>query len=387
MNSFSKPRIYTLLCRNLFLPKRQARTIFSGDNWFEPKAHVRKRQEFLKSCPDVRHCFETIQQNYKRHGIEALSKNQIHTLIDSAGTKSDDRQLVTQVVKSFCLDTDRDELIQRSVTQAFIYFCFINNDYESAKEIVDLALPMNLISRKSVRMYATLLYNAGLYEDIFAAYKAHDNDELYTKKRDEFTGLSNDGTMIMAALYQHGTDEAFRNAMEWKRDKIEKLFENETDRAKAGFSRGIVLFGWFAVEKGKYGVAVDFLERVDQKSDLLSNVLCYAKAKGGDANGAIADLNRDVQKSRNKWKFTVNPQVMDVISEEVKYFDTPVLNENFSKLCNILDKHAVLDDQSIRDKILEPIVTRKRKSEFSNYKNSHMSHESESDDVEDYRLG
>ena len=52
------------------------------------------------------------------------------------------------------------------------------------------------------------------------------------------------------------------------------------------------------------------------------NILCYAKAKSGDPDGAIKELSKSVQRSARKWKILLSPQVMDAISQEVKYFDS-----------------------------------------------------------------
>jgi len=344
----------------------------------------------------VKDCFKTIHKNYERRGIEALSQSQVHDLIHSASTNSEcnDRQFVTSVVKSFCLDTDRDTISRRKVIKGFMHLCHDNNDYESAKEVADVAISENLLSRKALRIYMTLLYNSGLYENVFIAYKTCDNASFLPKSQEDFTGFNFDTTLVMAALYQHGTDEAFRDAMELKREKIERfaqLRDRKGKNSQVSFSRGTALAGWFAVEKEKYGLAVDFLDKFGVKSDIVLNILCYAKAKSGDADGAIKDLIKSVHKSTKKWKILLSPQVMDAISEEVKYFDSPRLNENFSKLCTILDKNATLGDLSLRERVLEPIEKGKpakfEKSEFSNYKNSHTSNEPESDDVEDRSMG
>lgn len=138
-----------------------------------------------------------------------------------------------------------------------------------------------------------------------------------------------------------------------------------------GYFRGSALAGWFAVEKGKYGIAIDFLENMEEKSDLHLNVLCYAKAKSGDAEGAIKEMSSVVRKSKGKWQVQVNSGVMDAISEEVKYFSSPDLNEQFSKLCSLLDKGAKLTETSIREEILKPIFKkqeRQKNAAFSAYK-------------------
>merc|ERR1711997_1143487 len=245
MNSFSKPRIYTLLCRNLLLPKRQTRTIFT-ESWMETEGIQKRRQEFLNSCGDVKDCFKTIHKNYERRGIEALSQSQIHDLIHSASTNSEcnDKKFVTSVVKSFCLDTDRDKISRRKVIKGFMYLCYDNNDYESAKEVADVAISENLLSRKALRMYMTLLYNSGLYENVFVAYKTCDNATFVPKSQEDFIGFNFDTTLVMAALYQHGTDEAFRDAMELKRDKIERFATDKKGRNnQISFSRGTALAG------------------------------------------------------------------------------------------------------------------------------------------------
>ena len=141
--------------------------------------------------------------------------------------ENDHRQLVTSVVKSFCLDEDRDKTSKRVLIKSFIYLCYEINDYESAKEIADLAIASNLFSRRTLRMYLTLLYNSGLYNEVFPAYKACNNG-YSPKSKEEFANWNLDTTLVMAALYQHGTDEAFRDAMEIKRENIEKFTEGSS---------------------------------------------------------------------------------------------------------------------------------------------------------------
>ena len=156
-----------------------------------------------------------------------------------------------------------------------------------------------------------------------------------------------------------------------KREKKLKANKNGTHR-DFGFFRGSSLAGWFAVEKGKYGIAVDFFENMDDISNLNLNIMCYAKAKSGDAEGAIKEMSSVVRKSKGRWKVEVCSEVMDVISEEVKYFSSPDLNEQFSKLCSLLDKGATLTETSIREEILRPITRkperRKKDAPFSAYK-------------------
>merc|ERR1719228_2519963 len=143
----------------------------------------------------------------------------------------------------------------------------------------------------------TLLYNVGRYENVFEVHQTFDRN-LSQKSYRELQPFNDSTTLAMAALYQHGTDEAFRDAMELKREKIDKYIKTEKDTIKVSFSRVKALAGLFAVEKGKYGLAVDFLDTSGPKSDLILNILCYAKAKSGDADGAIKDLSKTVQSGR-----------------------------------------------------------------------------------------
>ena len=76
MNSFSKPRIYSLLSRNLVSQQRQTRAIVT-ESWLDSDVNQRKRQEFLSSCGNVSENFKIIRENYEKRGIEALSQSQI----------------------------------------------------------------------------------------------------------------------------------------------------------------------------------------------------------------------------------------------------------------------------------------------------------------------
>ena len=156
----------------------------------------------------------------------------------------------------------------------------------------------------------------------------------------------------------------------FKREKKLKTNKNGTHR-DFGYFRGSSLAGWFAVEKGKYGIAIDLIENMENISDLNLNIMCYAKAKSGDAEGAIKEMSSVVRKSKGRWKVEVCSEVMDAISEEVKYFNSPDLNEQFSKLCSLLDKGATLTEASIREEVLKPIKgnpERKKSTAFSAYK-------------------
>merc|ERR1712183_202764 len=109
--------------------------------------------------------------------------------------------------------------------------------------------------------------------------------------------------------------------MELKREKIDNC--DQTDKGtKISFDRSTALISWFAVEKGKYGLVVDFLDKFEQKSDILLNILCYAKAKCGDPDGAIKNLSKSIQKSKRELKILSNSEIMDAINEEVNYLNS-----------------------------------------------------------------
>ena len=109
---------------------------------------------------------------------------------------------------------DRDEIAKIEVIKPFMYFCHENQDHKNAKEIADLALSMNLMSNNSTTIYMNLLYNAGLYEQVFAVFKISNDTE-------KFRG--NFYTLAMAALYQHGSDEAFRDAMDLRKQDLKNF--------------------------------------------------------------------------------------------------------------------------------------------------------------------
>jgi len=383
MNCISKLQSHRFLFRKCLLQPSQTRTIFD-ESYLSQEGIQSKQKEFLASCNDVKAHFENIQRNFQRGGIEVMTQNQVFDTISSASENEDcnDKEYIKTIVKSFCQDIDRDEKAKQMVIKSFLYLCYINQDHENATEIADLGLSMNLMGYSTTSIYLQLLYNAGLYENVYTVIKMN-KDELFPENS---TANLNTYTRALAALYQLGTDEAFRDAMElkkemlqesrsyverFKREKKLKTNKNGTHR-DFGFFRGSSLAGWFAVEKGKYGIAIDFFENMEiGKSDLNLNIMCYAKAKSGDAEGAIKEMSSVVRKSKGRWKVEVCSEVMDAISEEVKYFSSPDLNEQFSKLCSLLDKGATLTETSIREEILRPITSkpeRKKDTAFSAYK-------------------
>jgi len=378
MNCISKLQSHRFLFRRCLLQPSQTRTIFD-ESYLSLEGLQSKQKEFLASCNDVKAHFENIQRNFQKGGIEVMTQNQVFDTINSAkeNEECNDKEYIKNIVKSFCQDIDRDEKAKKQVIKSFMYLCYTNQDHENAKEIADLAMSMNIMSSNTKHIYLHLLYNAGLYENVFTAIKMTKDDSSFAE---------NTYTTALAALYQLGTDEAFRDAMELKKEMLQdsrsyvekckrekklKTNKNGTHR-DFGFFRGASLAGWFAVEKGKYGIAVDFFENMDDISNLNLNIMCYAKAKSGDAEGAIKEMSSVVRKSKGRWKVEVCSEVMDVISEEVKYFDSPDLKEQFSKLCSLLDKGATLTETSIREEILRPITRkperRKKDAPFSAYK-------------------
>ena len=123
-----------------------------------------------------------------------------------------------------------------------------------------------------------------------------------------------------------------------------------------GFFRSSSILGWFAVEKRKYEIAIDSLQKYAKKSDLNWNILCYAKTKSGDVESAINELLKQVEISKQKpRKMEITAEFMDTINKEVKSLDSPQINDKYSTLCAVVDNHAVLNEKSIKEQVLMTI--------------------------------
>ena len=163
--------------------------------------------------------FENIQRNFQRGGIEVMTQNQVFDTINSAkeNEECNDKEYIKTIVKSFCQDIDRDDKAKQQVIKSFMYLCYLNQDHENAKEIADLALSMNIMSYNAEKIYLQLLYNAGLYENVYTVIKMN-KDEPFS----DIIRNMNTYTRALAALYQLGTDEAFRDAMEVKKEMLQE---------------------------------------------------------------------------------------------------------------------------------------------------------------------
>ena len=222
MNCISKLQSHRFLFRRCLLQPSQTRTIFD-ESYLNLEGLQSRQKEFLASCNDVKAHFENIQRNFKRGGIEVMTQNQVYDSITSATENEGcyDKEYIKTIVKSFCQDIDRDEKAKKTVIKSFLYLCFKNQDHENAKEIADLALSMNILTYNAKSIYLQLLYNAGLYENVYKVIKMT-KDELFAENYTNFTRNINIYTMALAALYQLGTDEAFRDAMELKKEMLQE---------------------------------------------------------------------------------------------------------------------------------------------------------------------
>jgi hypothetical protein len=214
MNCISKLQSHRFLFGRCLLQPSQKRTIFD-ESYLSLEGIQSKQKEFLASCNDVKAHFDNIQRNFQRGGIEIMTKNQVIDTINSAteNEQCNDKEFIKTIVKSFCQDIDRDEKAKLQVIKLFIYLCYLNEDHENAKEIADLALSMNIMSQNAKGIYLQLLYKAGLYENVFTVIKM-------TEEKDDYNFQGNIYSLALAALYQLGTDEAFRDAMELKKKMV-----------------------------------------------------------------------------------------------------------------------------------------------------------------------
>lgn len=218
MNCISKLQSHRFLFRRCLLQPSQTRTIFD-ESYLSLEGLQSKQKEFLASCNDVKAHFENIQRNFQRGGIEVMTQNQVFDTINSAteNEECNDKEYIKTIVKSFCQDIDRDEKAKQQIVKSFLYLCYINQDHENAKEIADLALSMNIMSYNAKKIYLQLLYNAGLYENVYTVIKMNKDEPFPDIARN-----LNTYTRALAALYQLGTDEAFRDAMELKKEMLQE---------------------------------------------------------------------------------------------------------------------------------------------------------------------
>ena len=224
MNCISKLQSQRFLLRRCWLQPSQTRSIFD-ESYLITEGLQFKQKEFLASCNDVKAHYENIQRIFQRGGIEVMTQNQVFDTIHSAtgNDECNDKEYIKTIVKSFCQDIDRDEKAKQTIIKSFIYLCYINQDHENAKEIADLALSMDIMSNKTKMIYLQLLYNAGQYENLYTVIKMTKKD--FISEGSENTDLENNAnthTMALAALYQLGTDEAFRDAMELKKEMVQE---------------------------------------------------------------------------------------------------------------------------------------------------------------------
>ena len=218
MNCIFKLYSHRVLCKSILLQQYQKRTIFHASFMTFDKVQ-KKQKEFLASCDDVKANFQAIKHNYEKGGIEVLTKNQVHNLMALAlgNPECNDKELVKSVVKSFNNDLDRELKSRKEIIKSYMHFCYQNQDIKSAQEIPDHIMPLEEFQTMNMLTLMIMLYDAGLYENVH---------EIFKKGKDNCNSIpayERQYTIVMAALYQLGTEEAFREAIIIKNEAMEKI--------------------------------------------------------------------------------------------------------------------------------------------------------------------
>ena len=223
-----------------------------------------------------------------------------------------------------------------------------------------LAKSSGILDNELARIrYFTLLYKSKMYEDLVQDF------ELIK----DFSNKDDD-TIVMAALYHIGTDEAFSKAAEIvsnhqrERDRMRKL------RRGKGF-RGLYIYSYFAMKRGEFGIAYDVLTNykfINVGNRLSTNMKLAILTNVERFEEAFTLLRTDISESRSlnrngkPYKKQILYEAMENLAKGLKASDpdgASNLSKEFTELCRTLDNHAVLVESTLEELVFSEIQSGK----------------------------
>ena len=362
------------------------RRIFSN-SYLGVDSFVRRRNSMLLTLGDGEPFVGDIRATFADSGIRNLFSDDLDRLVHVAASEEDVR-LASDVLRSSLREAEAGGRPISNLPRylaTFFSLCRADGRVEAARDMwnsEELAASKVGQSMRSVRLrYVSLLLSEGLHQEVADTYRQLGH-----------SGLSNDDvTILLAALYRMGTDEAYREASEFmykpgpfksgaaaagEEDEADlSLAEGSKERlGRPGFggrgrSRGAFIYAHFSVLKGEYGTAYDMLSDrrfVGAPSRLSSNLKLLILAEVRRLREALqlirsellllpeAEGGRRGGRPRGR---EVCFEVMQKLAKAIKEDHDPASDvaKEFASLCRVLDDSAILCEKSVEELIFEPI--------------------------------
>jgi len=304
-----------------------------------------------------------VREAFERDGLRSLFSEDLRNLLCTA-EGAEDLRLAAQLLAKAAEGTEQRSI--EKLPQLFGFFfaiCKRDGHLEIAKSMWENpALTVFRNNFRAIRLrYLCLLYEAGHYEEVLDAYK---------KVMREMNGgpdLLDEATVTMAALHRLGTDEAFQEARElMQQPYFSRRFTPSSKNASGGRASGLrslYIFAYMAMIKGEYGLAFDTISdprMVTRSNFLSSNIKLAILTRAGRLEEALHLVRREFLATKGphsgpvkKIAFQVIQELATRIKEEDKT-DSPMAME-LARVCQDLDKRAVLCEKTLEDDVLEPI--------------------------------
>ena len=193
----------------------------------------------------------------------------------------------------------------------------------------------------------TVLFDVGKFEQVVATWKTLPKVKNVAQS-----------TIVMASLYQIGTEDSYKEALQMIHDH-DRDYPSGPGRLS---TRGIQIFSLFAIRQKDFQKAhQDRLEK-QEYSNIRMNLLIYGLVKSGNVAEAVDELNYCItdffyQPVSPEFKFILSSEVMKELEEAVKKTQSVDKLRLFQQLVKrIMESDcAVVEDISLDGMTLQPI--------------------------------
>ncbi len=301
------------------------------------------RREFL----------DGIGATFQESGMKNIFSDDLVRVLDLAETE-DDVALASKMLRAGMAEMEsggRDMPELPKYISLFFSLCMVDNNVATATEmwmsdeLKQTGFEKNL---RNLRVkYMTMMYKNGLHQDVVDTFKS---------TPEELRSLD-DTTLVLAALYQLGTDDAFKYASEvMAKTRLGKL---PREVNSAGF-RGMFIYAYFAVQRGELGLAYDILvdkRRSSRSSMFSSNLKLLILTKVVRLNEALQVIKLEMLPGPSGKRKVVCFEVIQGLAAAIKDADSSnsELGKEFTALCKKLDESSELCEQSMEEMLLQPL--------------------------------
>ena len=332
------------------------RNIFTKDYLGLAFRQKKKKEAHDKAGTNVMTIKESFMTSYKRRGIKYLRRNEIKGFMDLVDTNKDMINL-SIVVKDFLADTGDPKHKERMLCDC-IQVCYLRRDLKYSRILSEGDFFQYFDKHPIAQLtHLQILYDHGHYQELVDKFK----------KLNKVNNAAN-MTIVMAALCRIGTQEAYKQAIEFMADSKEV----EGGRRKE-------LFAWFSIQMGHYDAAIDTLKKKKQPSNMSeklkdvkastkirANVILFALVKSGKVEICLSEMANQL-KNYSKFGFTpvYSSELIQEIAEAVKHDEK--LSETYKELPKDLVEKGKVENATVEDLVFRPI-DRSPHSKVSNQK-------------------